>query len=74
MNKKGQSYLWGFILLVVGLVIATFTMYSKCIHRVNGFYDTSFSCINSSSFWILIGVGAVIATVGAFIIQNSNRR
>ena len=74
MNKKGQNYLTGFILLVIGLAIAIFTMYSKCIHRVSGLYDTSFSCINSPSFWIWIVVGIIIGAIGVIIIQNFNRR
>ena len=75
MNKKASSYLLGFFFLVVGLAISLGGFYFKCIKRVSGSYDLTYlnQCFSSLDTWVLIGIGALIAFIGATIIYHSKR-
>ncbi len=70
MNER--KYLWGFLTLVFGVGLAGFTIYTRCANRVNGVYDTSISCINELSFWIILAIATIIAIIGSYMCKNSN--
>ncbi len=76
MNKKGNGqWLFGFILLVVGLLLSLGGFYIRCVLNKNGIYDTAFlnQCLTNPFTWLIFGIGAIIATIGAFVCRNSNR-
>ena len=72
MNKKGFS-LPGFIILIIGLIIALYPIMS-CVGWGGAPYDINGinECIFSLGFLIQVGIGAIIATIGAFLSGSGN--
>lgn len=77
MNKRGNStFITGIILVVIGFFVSVGLFYTRCITRESsGMYDLGHmnQCVSEPITWTLFAIGAIIATIGGFMCQGSNR-
>ena len=72
MNKKGSSWLVGFILVILGLSISIGGFYFSCVSPNEGSGTQEIAtCLLSLNTFLLLVIGGILGTIGAFICRDS---